>query len=110
MKSTNCHKITRRQILQGLGAAVTLPTIVPSSVFGTHGTPPPSERITMGCIGLGGQGTAGMGWRTAVGVPNTGWVPKGGFMARGVKVLAVCFDMLRRVKIANGNAFAIFIA
>ena len=82
--------ISRRAILKEAATSFAIPYLVPSSVFGTGSLPPPSERITMGCIGMGGQGTAGMGWRTAVGVPNTGWVPKGGFMARGVKVLAVC--------------------
>lgn len=82
---------TRRQLLKTTAVSLALPTIVPSSVLGSAGRPAPSERITMGCIGMGGQGTAGMGWRSAgPGVPNTGWVPKGGFMARGVKVLAVC--------------------
>ena len=82
--------ISRRHLLRTVASSFAIPTLVPSCVFGSASTPPPSERITMGCIGMGGQGTAGMGWRTAVGVPNTGWVPKGGFMARGVKVLAVC--------------------
>jgi len=52
---------------------------------------------------MGGQGTAGMGWRSAgPEVPNTGWVPKGGFMARGVQVVAVCdVDRQRREKAAE---------
>ena len=66
-------------------AAIGAPLFVNSGVFGAN------DRIVMGCIGMGGQGTAGMGWRNAgPGVPNTGWVPKGGFMARGVHVVAVC--------------------
>jgi predicted dehydrogenase len=39
------------------GATVALPSIVPASVFGAN---PPSERITIGCVGLGGQGTSNM--------------------------------------------------
>ena len=39
------------------GAAVAWPAIVPSSVFGANA---PSNRITIGCIGLGGQGRGNM--------------------------------------------------
>lgn len=53
---------TRRQFLQGAaGAAVgamAFPYIVPSSVFGKDGKVAPSNRITMGWIGTGGQGRA----------------------------------------------------
>jgi len=51
---------TRRDFLKAgaaAAAAVALPTIVPSSVFGAKA---PSNRINMGCIGLGGMGTANM--------------------------------------------------
>jgi len=47
---------TRRDFLKAgaaAAAAVALPTIVPSSVFGAKA---PSNRINMGCIGLGGMG------------------------------------------------------
>jgi predicted dehydrogenase len=37
--------------------AVTVPFIIPSSVLGKAGSVPPSERITMGGIGIGGMGT-----------------------------------------------------
>jgi predicted dehydrogenase len=43
--------LSRRQLLQT--AAVAMPTIVPSSVFGKQGRPAPSERITVGMIGCG---------------------------------------------------------
>ena len=46
---------TRRQMLRGLGAAGALaafPTVVPSSVFGQNA---PSNRITVGMIGMGRQ-------------------------------------------------------
>ena len=53
--------VTRRQFLKSsavtAGAAIVWPTIVPSSVFGAD---VPSNRITMGCIGMGGQGTGNM--------------------------------------------------
>jgi len=40
------------------GSAVAFPTIVPSSVLGANGQVPPSERITVGFIGVGDHGTA----------------------------------------------------
>jgi predicted dehydrogenase len=57
-KTTN---VNRRDFLKGsalaAGAAIAWPTIVPASVFGADA---PSNRITMGCIGTGGQGTSDM--------------------------------------------------
>jgi predicted dehydrogenase len=59
MKHKN-NKVTRRQFLKGTaaaGAMLVWPTIVPSSVFGANA---PSNRITVGCIGLGNQGLGNM--------------------------------------------------
>ena len=85
------NSISRRLFLKGAASAAAMPYVITTSALGTAGKPPASERLVMGCIGMGGQGTAGMGWRSAgPDVPNTGWVPKGGFMARGVHVVAVC--------------------
>jgi predicted dehydrogenase len=54
-------RITRRGFLKGTvaaaGAAITFPVIVPSSVFGAYS---PSNRIVMGAIGVGSQGTGDM--------------------------------------------------
>jgi predicted dehydrogenase len=51
--------ISRRQFLRGsalaAGAAFAVPTIVPPSVFGAAA---PSERITIGCIGVGNMGSS----------------------------------------------------
>jgi len=81
-------KINRRKFLKkttslALGA-VGFPYIVRSSALGKAGSIAPSNRIVMGCIGMGGQGTRGM----AGGM----WVPEGGgFIGRDdVKVVAVC--------------------
>jgi len=57
-------KLNRRQFLRkatgvALGAA-SLPYIIPSSVLGKDGQVAPSERITIGCIGVGWQGTSNM--------------------------------------------------
>jgi len=49
---------SRREFLAGAaGAALAVPVIVPSSVFGADA---PSNRITIGCIGVGGQGSGNM--------------------------------------------------
>jgi hypothetical protein len=65
-------------------AAVSAPCFIPASALGRDGAPPPSERIGMGFIGLGGQGSGhllGGAWT---------YVP-GGYIARDdVQVLAVC--------------------
>ena len=53
-KSGQSASITRRGFLRGAAtAAVALPTIVPSSVFGRYA---PSNRVTVGKIGCGGRG------------------------------------------------------
>ena len=83
--------LTRRMFLKSTAASLAVPYVITSSALGAGGKLPASERIGMGCIGMGGQGTAGMGWRSAgSNVPNVNWVPKGGFMVRGVHVVAVC--------------------
>ncbi len=55
------HKITRRTFLNNAasvaGAAAAFPYIVPSSAMGGAGNVAPSNRIVMGCIGTGNQGT-----------------------------------------------------
>jgi hypothetical protein len=81
-------RVTRRQFLHqttaALGAALAVPAIVPASVLGRGGAMPPSERITMGFIGIGGQGGGhllGGAWTYVA----------GGYAGRkDVQVLAVC--------------------
>jgi len=54
-------KVNRRQFLKTAGGAATaicFPNIVPSSVLAAQTSP--SNRITLGCIGMGGQGTYDM--------------------------------------------------
>ena len=75
--------ISRRSFLRGATAAVAAPCAITSSALGSKDRPPASERINMGWIGVGGQGTRLL----AGGV----WAPKGGFISRGqVQVRAVC--------------------
>jgi predicted dehydrogenase len=56
--------ISRRELLKrATGTAIgtiAFPYIVPASVLGNNGDTAPSERITMGCIGVGSQGTSNM--------------------------------------------------
>jgi predicted dehydrogenase len=87
--------LTRREFMfQGaaaLGAAVVFPTVLPSTVFGASA---PSNRITMGMIGMGGQ----MGGHFS------------GMLNRpGVQVLAVCdVDRTKRenAKVQAERAYA----
>jgi len=57
------NTITRRTFLKntaGVAGAVVFPYIVPSSVLGGTRSVAPSNRIVMGCIGTGNQGTNDM--------------------------------------------------
>ncbi|MFH0989988.1 MAG: Gfo/Idh/MocA family oxidoreductase [bacterium] len=57
-------KKTRRDFLKKASAltlgAVGFPMIIPSSALGRSGAIPPSDRIAIGCIGVGGMGTGNM--------------------------------------------------
>jgi len=58
----NSKRISRRNVLRNaaasVGAALVLPGIVPRSVFGAT---PPSSRVVLGHIGVGGQGSGLLG-------------------------------------------------
>lgn len=74
--------LTRRRFLHRLAAASAAPLIVAPAVLGRDGAVAPSNRLVMGCAGVGGQGTRQM----AGGI----WAPPGGFIAQpGVQVVAV---------------------
>src|SRR5262249_53854384 len=51
-------RTNRRRFLQAAGAALAAPALIPSPAFGQR--PAPGERIVMGTIGCGGQGTDDM--------------------------------------------------
>ncbi len=55
----DCREITRRGFMRTAATAAAF-TIVPRSVLGGTGHTPPSERVNIGCIGVGGQGTSDM--------------------------------------------------
>ncbi len=67
--------LTRRAFVRGLGAAVLAPHIIPAAALGADGKTAPSETITMGLIGCGGQGRGVMG---------------GALQQKGTRVVAVC--------------------
>ncbi len=53
--------LSRRRFLKGAAAAIAAPYFVPSTVFGRNGWLPPSERITVGFIGIGNMGGGHLG-------------------------------------------------
>ncbi len=56
------RKVSRRKFLSGAAAAVAGPYIVPASALGRGGATAPSERITVGCIGIRGRGFHDLRW------------------------------------------------
>ncbi|HOZ47563.1 MAG TPA: Gfo/Idh/MocA family oxidoreductase [Candidatus Hydrogenedentes bacterium] len=57
-------KVSRRSFLTKAAAAVAAPYIVPASVLGKGGAVAPSERITVGGIGIHGRGFHDLRWIT----------------------------------------------
>ena len=56
--NTSRSKISRRCFVKAAGAAVAIPTIITTNALGaSDGTPPASDRITMGGVGCGGRGS-----------------------------------------------------
>ena len=100
------RRSTRRDFLKSsaslVAAGLGAPAFVPSSVLGLDGGTPPSERVAMGFIGLGGQGTGhllGGAWT---------YVP-GGYVARNdVQVLAACDVRRERRESAQQRCNAIY--
>jgi predicted dehydrogenase len=81
------QSVSRRDFLRNasrVGAALALPTIIPSSALGADGHVAPSNRIVMGAIGVGAKGTANL---------------KSFLKRKDVQVVAVCdVDRERREK------------
>ena len=94
-------RLTRRRFVRrSLGAAACLiaaPCTVSAAALGRNGATPPSERIGMGFVGLGGQGGGhlfGGAWT---------YLP-GGYLAReDVQVLGVCDVQRRRAEDAGAR-------
>lgn len=61
VRNSLSRQTTRRRFLGVAAATVAaVPWVVPSSVLGRDGQTPPSEKITLGVLGVGDQGTADM--------------------------------------------------
>ncbi len=87
---TDKNRLSRRQFLAtgAMGAgAVAMPFFAPASVLGRDGAVPPSERIVMGGIGIGGRGSYDLS--VMLNMPDVQWV-------------AVC-DVLKRQREAAKN-------
>jgi len=54
-------QVTRRTFVKGMIGAAAAPYIVPASALGRGDRPAPSNRLAMGCVGVGGQGSGDMG-------------------------------------------------
>jgi len=54
------RKFNRRELFRHLGAALALPHVMPRIAVGKDDRPIASNRITLGCVGLGGRGKENM--------------------------------------------------
>src|SRR5262245_18515760 len=64
-EQTSTPTLSRRQFLRGTALAGTfaaLPTLIPGSALGVNGSVPPSARIVLGGIGVGGRGSGVLNW------------------------------------------------
>jgi len=74
--------VTRRAFLRATASAVAVPYVITSSALGGKGRLPASERLVMGAIGTGGQGTRHIGGGI--------WIQGSGFLSKpGVQVVAI---------------------
>lgn len=88
MTVNHANSLTRRDFIRYGAAAISAPAIVTSTALGAQGRPPASERITMGCIGMGGRGRGDMN----------------GFMGHSeVQVVAVCDVVQSKREAARGQ-------
>jgi glucose-fructose oxidoreductase len=94
------QQLSRRQALKvgtAAAAGIAVPVIVPSHVLGNADTPPPSERVTLGHIGVGNRG---------------GFLLNATQSGRGIQSLAVadCFQKRRDAAAGKiqGTAYADF--
>ena len=57
MKIMNARKLNRRDFFKQAAGTIAFPYIITSAALGDANTPPASERVAMGHIGVGGQGS-----------------------------------------------------
>ena len=60
MDIKNSRRIFLKNSLSAVAGAIVLPHIIPSSAMGMNGVVPPSDRIVMGSIGVGSQGSSNL--------------------------------------------------
>lgn len=63
--SADLQALSRRHFLKNtalVAGALAAPMFIPASVLGRNGAVPPSERIVMGGLGIGGRGTSDLEW------------------------------------------------
>ena len=94
--SSILSSVSRRQFLDGIIAAASAPMIIPSSALGLDGRPAPSNRITLGSIGVGGRGSGNTKSMLAVWyewgldrVLREAW--RAGIVLGGVSAGAICW-------------------
>ena len=71
---SNQKRLSRRSFVKAAAIGAAAPLVVPASVLGRDGKDAPSNRVTLGCIGVGGRG-----WRNMQAL-----------MRHGGQVVAVC--------------------
>ncbi len=54
------RNLTRRRFVRAAAAAAAGPLVLPARVLGRGGGVAPSERLLLGCVGMGGQGQVNM--------------------------------------------------
>ena len=96
----NDQELSRRDILRAGCAAmagIAAPYLIPATALGNADTPPPSERVTLGHVGVGNRGT---------------WLMQKALAGRGIQSLAVadCYKDRRASAAAaiQGTAYADF--
>ena len=100
---SDLKRVTRRKFLGWSGCALSIPLILPSMTLGLDGVVAPSEKITLGVIGLGTMGTGhifGKAWT---------YLPGGYIAKKDVQILAVCDpwrDKREKVKAEINQAYA----
>jgi len=60
MDIKNSRRIFLKNSLSAVAGVIVLPNIIPSSALGMNGTTPPSDRIVLGSIGVGSQGSSNL--------------------------------------------------
>ena len=87
-------RITRRRLLsKAAGTALSVPLVAPAAALGADGNAPPSERITVGAIGMGGRGSGVFRWLTA---------------AADVQPLAACDVLQSRLERPRQQGLAVY--